>query len=154
MKSKLHAMAGVIALLTIAAFWTSTLLSEIFGNQSQIAAVKSAILSGMLVLIPAMALVGSTGFSLGKTWHIKQVATKRRRMKIVAANGLLVLLPCAFFLASRAQVLMFDGWFYGVQTPEIIAGALNLVLLSLNMRDGLMLSRRNKLRVRRQPTQL
>jgi hypothetical protein len=36
----------------------------------------------------------------------------------------------------------FDTLFYGVQGLELVAGAVNVVLLSLNMRDGLRLAGR------------
>lgn len=63
-------------------------------------------------------------------------------MQIIAANGLLILLPCAFFLAGRAQAGQFDAVFTGVQALELAAGALNIALLSLNMRHGLSLGRK------------
>jgi hypothetical protein len=36
---------------------------------------------------------------------------------------------------------VFDGAFVAVQALELLAGALNITLLSLNMRDGLRLRR-------------
>jgi len=45
----------------------------------------------------------------------------------------------AVFLAFKAEATEFDGWFYAVQLLELIAGATNITLLSLNMRDGLKL---------------
>ncbi|CRI66833.1 conserved exported hypothetical protein [Thiocapsa sp. KS1] len=64
------------------------------------------------------------------------VERKRRRMAFIAANGLLVLVPSALFLSFKAQAGEFDGAFFGVQALELIAGAVNLVLLGLNLRDG------------------
>jgi len=63
-------------------------------------------------------------------------------MKIVAANGLLILLPSAFVLASWANAGRFDAMFYALQGVELLAGAVNFSLLALNMRDGLKLSGR------------
>ncbi|WP_420224402.1 hypothetical protein [Pigmentiphaga litoralis] len=60
-------------------------------------------------------------------------------MKLIAANGLLILLPSAFFLAARANSGQFGTDFYAVQTIELVAGAANIVLMSLNVRDGLRL---------------
>ena len=65
MKTKIHAIAGIIGFLTIALFWTSTLYSELFTDYATIAALKAAILNGMFVLVPAMAIVGASGMSLG-----------------------------------------------------------------------------------------
>lgn len=142
MKLKIHAIAGAVALLTIAIFWLSTLSAELFGDSGTIAAVKTAILAGMVVLIPAMALAGASGFSLGRGWKSPVVARKKTRMKVIAANGLLILLPSAFFLAGRAQAGLMDTSFFVVQAVELAAGAVNIALLSLNMRDGMRLRRR------------
>ncbi|MCP5085251.1 MAG: hypothetical protein GY952_00355 [Rhodobacteraceae bacterium] len=144
MNTRIHAIAGAVALLTISAFWLSTVTSELFGSHAQITSVKTAVLWGMLLLIPAMATAGATGFSLAKKRRGKNIETKQKRMKIIAANGLLILLPSAVFLALRAQAGMFDGWFYTIQALEVLAGATNITLLSQNMRDGLAMTRRRR----------
>jgi hypothetical protein len=87
-----------------------------------------------------MALAGMSGFRLGKTWRGPVVAQKRKRMPMIAANGIVVLIPAALYLASKAQAGQFDTSFYIVQVIELIAGAVNITLLGLNMRDGLRLS--------------
>jgi hypothetical protein len=142
MKSKLHGVAGALALLCIATFWISTVVSELFLDAASVVAVKNAVLTGMWVLIPAMAATGGSGFSLARTRRGRLIDTKGRRMKGVAANGLLVLLPSAFVLASWANAGRFDGAFYALQGVELVAGAVNIVLLVLNMRDGLRLTGR------------
>lgn len=70
------------------------------------------------------------------------VALKNKRMPFIAANGLLVLMPCAIVLNQWASAGIFDTRFYFVQLIELIAGATNLALMGLNMRDGLRLSGR------------
>ena len=62
-------------------------------------------------------------------------------MPFIAANGLFILLPCAFFLYYRAVAGQFDAVFYAAQTLELLAGATNLLLLGLSMRDGLAIRR-------------
>ena len=128
-------------------FWTSAIFWELVGSHVLIVAVKTSVLWGMLILIPAMATAGATGASLGKKMRLPQVARKSGRMKIIAANGLLVLLPSAVFLAMRAQDGLFDTLFYTVQTVELLAGATNMTLLALNLKDGLSIAAR----CRRQP---
>jgi len=142
MKAKLHAAFGGLALVTICCFWGSTVVFELFGDHAAIAAVKNAILWGMLVLVPAMAAAGGSGFSLGKGWRNPAVLRKKRRMKIIAANGILVLVPSAVFLANRAAAGEFDWAFAAVQAIELLAGAVNITLLSLNMRDGFALRKK------------
>lgn len=142
MKTRIHAIAGVIGFLTIAAFWTSTLITELVGSHEAIATLKSGILWGMIILIPAMAIVGGSGMSLGQGRTDQGVLTKKKKMPFIAVNGLLVLLPAAVFLAMKAKEGAFDSTFYMVQGIELIAGAINLTLMGLNFRDGLRLTGR------------
>ena len=143
MKTRIHAIAGAVGLLMIFTFWTSTVISELFGSYETIAAVKGWILKGMFILIPAMAIVGGSGMSLGAGRSERLVSSKKKRMPIIAANGILILLPMAFFLEAKASAGTFDTLFYVLQGVELIAGATNLTLMGLNMRDGLSLSGRN-----------
>lgn len=142
MKAKLHGFFGAVALLCIATFWVSTVVSEAFLDLASVTLVKNAILTGMWLLIPAMAATGGSGFSLARTRRERIVEVKARRMKLVAANGVLVLLPSAFVLASWANAGRFDGAFYALQALELLAGAANITLLTLNLRDGLRLAGR------------
>ena len=141
---KAHLIAGFLAFALIASFWTATVFVELLGDAAAIATVKGAILWAMLLLVPAMAAVGGSGFRLGGRSRAPIVATKRKRMMAIAANGLLVLVPSAFFLAARAADGRFDAAFYAVQGVELVAGALNLGLMGLNIRDGFAMSRRRR----------
>jgi hypothetical protein len=133
--------------LTISTFWISTALSELFASRAIIVAVKSSIPWGFVMLIPALALAGATGLSLAKGRRGGVIGTKLKRMPYIAANGLLVLIPSALFLAYKAKTGAFDTSFYVVQAVELIAGATNITLLGLNMRDGFKM----KGRFRRKP---
>ncbi len=147
MRRKLHALAGAAGFLIILTFWTATVVSEIFGTAAQIAAVKGAILWGLLALIPALAAAGAGGMAIGRRRQDAPARAKRRRMPVIALNGLLVLVPSAFFLAARAEAGIFDAWFYAVQALELTAGAVNLTLIALNVRDGLHMAGRLRGRV-------
>ena len=142
MKTRVHAIAGAIAFLTIMTFWTSTLISEMLGSYATIAAVKQAVLYGMILLIPALMITGASGMSLGAKRKDPRTMAKKGRMPFIAANGLLILVPSAVFLATRAQAGVFDSWFYTIQILELVAGATNLTLMALNIRDGLLMTRR------------
>ena len=63
-------------------------------------------------------------------------------MLFIAGNGVLILIPAALYLSALASRGEFDGIFYSVQAIELIAGAINLTLMSLNIRDGLRLTGR------------
>ncbi|MCY6383367.1 hypothetical protein [Hoeflea prorocentri] len=142
MKTRIHAIAGFVAFIMIALFWTSTVLVEILGTYEAVATVKSLILLGMIVLIPAMAIVGATGMSLGAGRRDRLTKAKKTRMPLIAGNGILILVPAAFFLAARANAGVFDTWFYAVQALELVAGTANITMMGLNIRDGLMMTRR------------
>lgn len=141
MLKRLHLIASLLALLCIATFFSSTLLSETLGTHTSVAHIKHLIVSpGLWVLIPAMVLAGASGTFLGRTRRGRLVDSKKKRMPFIAANGLLVLVPCALALNLWASAGTFDTRFYMVQAIELIAGATNLVLMGLNVRDGLRLS--------------
>ncbi|NJL08676.1 MAG: hypothetical protein HC900_10750 [Methylacidiphilales bacterium] len=142
MLRRLHPIAGALALATVATFWISTVAVEALGTPADIARVKEAILWGMLVLVPAMAFAGASGLRLGRTSLHPLVEAKQSRMPIIALNGLLVLLPSAFFLAGRAAAGTLDDVFYTVQAIELAAGAFNFYLIVLAMRDGFRLTGR------------
>ena len=147
MKNRIHLVAGVTAIAMITVFWISTVVSELTGSPALIAAVKTLIPWGFLILIPALAATGGTGFALagGRTGGL--VSAKKKRMPIIAANGLFVLLPAAFYLAHKARLAEFDAMFYAVQGVELVFGAINITLLFLNARDGFRMTAGRRRRV-------
>jgi hypothetical protein len=146
---RIHVIASLVATATIFAFFTATIVSELFGSHAAIGTIKQTILWGMLLLVPAIAMAGATGFRMGGKSKNPHAVAKRRRMPFIAANGLLILLPSAFFLAGRAGAGQFDGWFMAVQAIELVAGGTNLTLMGLNIRDGMMMKGRIGSRGRR-----
>jgi hypothetical protein len=133
----IHPVAGALAILTITTFWLSTAVAELFASQAIVVSVKTAIPWGFLLLIPALMAAAGSGFALTKGRRGGLVDAKIKRMRVIAANGILVLIPSALFLASKARAAEFDPGFYAVQALELAAGAVNIALLGLNMRDGL-----------------
>jgi hypothetical protein len=138
----IHPVAGTVALLTIATFWLSTALSELYASEATVIAVKTTIPWGFLLLVPALMAAGGSGFALAGGRRVGLVGAKTKRMPLIAANGILVLIPSALFLASKAQAAAFDTTFYAVQALELAAGAANIALLGLNFRDGLRMKGR------------
>lgn len=138
----LHPVAGTLALAIILAFWLSTALTEISGSSEAIRTVKLAIPWGFLVLAPALAVTGFSGFRMGAKWKHPLVAAKKKRMPLIALNGLLILVPCALVLRHFALSNDYAGVFYAVQALELCAGALNITLLAKSFRNGLQLKRR------------
>ncbi|MEL7107632.1 MAG: hypothetical protein AAGJ68_09705 [Pseudomonadota bacterium] len=148
MKALAHGLAGGVSLLIISVFWLATISSELSGHDVFVQSVKLLVPWGFLVLIQALAVTGGSGFALTNGRNNPWITRKHARMKFAAANGILVLVPAALFLASKAQTLDFDAVFYVVQAVELAAGATNIWLLAMNMRDGLR--RRRKQASRRE----
>jgi len=138
-----HRIAGILAPLCIATFFLSTLLTEAFGSHAAVAQLKSLIvMPGLFIMVPLMAAAGGSGMFLAKARRGRLVEAKKKRMPLVAANGLLVLVPCAIMLDRWAAAGTFDTAFCLVQAIELIAGAVNLVLMGRNARDGLRMAGR------------
>ncbi|MZQ89752.1 hypothetical protein GVY41_12785 [Frigidibacter albus] len=139
-KAKLHAAAGGIAMLTILAFQALLWRAAASGSPEDILAARGTILWGIgLVLIPALAGAGISGAVLGRGWKRPEIAAKIRRMRVIAANGLLVLLPLAVALWWLASKGLVEDRFFWLQRLEMLAGLVNLALLGMNMRAGLRL---------------
>jgi hypothetical protein len=138
-----HLAAGILAPLCLATFFLSTVLAELFGSHAEVARLKALIVSpGLWIMIPAIAVAGGSGMLLGKSRKGRLVDGKRKRMPTIAANGLLVLVPCAITLDRWAAAGTFHTAFYAVQIVELVAGATNFLLMGLNLRDGLRMAGR------------
>ena len=88
MPRKIHFICAIAATFCIATFFTATVVVELLGSPEAISIVKHLIvLPGLLILIPALAATGATGFALSKHRRSRLVATKKKRMPIIAANN-------------------------------------------------------------------
>lgn len=138
---RLHILAGVTGFIIILGFWSLTVLSHLVGGEAAVVAVKRAIPWGLPVLIPALMLTGISGMRMGRHATIPQIAAKRRRMPVIALNGLLVLVPSALYLAHAVETRPDGTGFVAIQMVELAAGALNIMLMGLNIRDGRVAAR-------------
>lgn len=130
-------------MLLIVAFWTSTLVSELFLDAAAIAAVKHHIaVYGLGCLIVLMAMTGGSGFALSKDRKGRLIDEKKKRMPLIGINGVLIMIPAAIFLNSKAAAGALDTWFYAVQAVELAVGLVQLILMGKNFRAGLRLSGR------------
>jgi hypothetical protein len=138
-----HGVAAIVATLCIASFFCATLYTEAFGSREAVARLKSLIvMPGLFILVPAIAITGGSGFFLSRSRRGRLVDSKKKRMPFIAANGLLILVPCAIVLDRWAAAGSLGTAFYAIQALELAAGATNLVLMGINMRDGLRMSGR------------
>jgi len=137
MTKLIHPVAGAVAIVTIATFWLSTALSELFASHAVIASVRTAIPWGFLLLIAALAAAGGSGLAPANGRRAGLIGAKFKRMPFIAANGIMVLTSSALLLAAKAQAAEFDGAFDALQALELAAEAANIMLLGFNMQDGL-----------------
>lgn len=139
--STVHRAAALTGLALISTFWISTVVVELFGAPAQIALVKTAIAFSLPVLIAALAAAGITGRRMAAGMKGPVVRGKRLRTAFMAGNAFVVLIPSAVLLALMANAGRFDAVFYGVQGVELVAGAVNIMLLIANARAGARLKR-------------
>ena len=137
-----HRVAAFAAPTIIALFWLSTVAAELFGTPTTVATVKLAIAWCLPLLAAVMATVGISGKRLAGESSAPEIVAKQKRMKLIAANGTLVLIPCALFLAVQAAAGQFDVAFAIVQGIELVAGPVNLVLVAMNARAGFAMTAR------------
>lgn len=135
-----HVVTAVIAPLLILTFLIATIVAEISGSFALIVMVKRDIVYSLLLLLPTMAALGISGTRLSNHQSTLE-STKKLRMVFIAANGVLVLVPCALSLYWLANHGLIDSRFYIIQALELTFGCVNLILIALSIRDGLKLSR-------------
>src|SRR5215467_10339513 len=135
-----HAAAAAMATLLPAAFLLASACAELTRSPAVVGSVKH----GIVLTVPALAAsVASGRFLAGRSRH-RIVRRKLARMRFVAPNALLVLVPAAVALDRLAASGQFGAPFVLVQAIEFAAGAANVVLLTLNARDGLGLRARRR----------
>ena len=131
---RVHLAAAVGAVAVVVTFLVSSAVTELIGTAGTVHALRQGIVLGLPLLIACLATVALTGRRLGGKSRAPVVRRKRRRMQLIAAVGLVVLVPCAVVLNYQAIPAL--------EITELAAGGLNLALLVLNFRDGRALARR------------
>lgn len=152
MKTRLHGIVGGLGMAIITLFFLSSVIVELSGDEQAVALVKQMIVYSLVGLVPVMIVTGVSGRAVVGQRQGRLIQTKMNRMKFVAANGILILIPCAIALHHLAAAGTFNTTFYLIQGVELLAGAINIVLMGLNFRDGLLLAgrMRKKKRLMRQ----
>jgi len=97
-RSRVNFAVGLLATMTIALFFVSTVVVKARGVHGTVAQVKSPIVvPGLFVLMPAIVVTGGTAFALSRRWQgLRELAHAGHRH-----SGLLILVPAAIVL---------DGW--------------------------------------------
>ncbi len=136
---KVHIIATVVAMTTIATFFISSLVAEINGSETVIKNVKKAILYALPVMLVAMPALGVTGNKLCGKSQNPIVLAKRNRMRLVLVNGVgLISLACFLYYRSHYQTI--DAIFFVAQVAEFALGLTNMALIGLKIKSGFQLS--------------
>lgn len=138
-----HITATVIAVITIGSFFSFSLIAEIIGENLFIKQVKTGILYSLPILLIVMPVLGISGKKLAGNSTNPMILKKMKRMKIIAINGL-VLISLAIYLYYHAIYKTIDTTFLFIQLAELLIGALNLAMITMNIKTGLKLSERRK----------
>lgn len=138
-----HITATIIEFLTISSFFGFSLLAEIIGEDLFVKEVKTGILYCLPILVTAMPMLAISGKKLAGNFKNPVIAKKMRRMKFIAFNGI-ILISLAIYLYYHAIYKTIDSTFLYVQIVELFIGAVNLVLIIMNINSGLKLSGRRK----------
>lgn len=118
---RIHVTASIVAMVLVASFWASSALTLAFAPSAH-ATARRAILYTIPLLIACIATAAVTGRRLAGKRRGRLLGLKRILAGGLVANGLLVLVPCAW-------------WFRDGTTPgplaatEDLAGTLQLLLL-------------------------
>jgi len=139
MKGLMHAVAGVSGFVLVSTFVLSTVASALSGSPDLMATVKSLVFMGMFLLLPALVGAGATGMSLLGKRTAELGLTKQLRGPRAFMTSLLVLLPTSGLLWWRSSAGTFDAVYYGAQAIELGASGFVLLMIGLNIRDGLAL---------------
>jgi branched-subunit amino acid ABC-type transport system permease component len=141
---RIHRWAAAGALGMIGAFLTSSLVTELAGDPAERADLRLAIVLALPALVACLAAAGLTGRRLAGRSRARAIRRKQRRMQIIAAIGLAVLVPCAIILYLATA----SSW---AEITELLAGVVNFSLLMLNFRDGRRMTRRHPAVARHRP---
>jgi hypothetical protein len=146
--ARIHIAATIVAAITIATFFSISLVAELSGEEAFRRKVKEGILYSLPLMIVAMPILNISGNKLASKSQNPTVLAKRKRMKIIVVNGL-CLISLACFLYYRSHYGVIDRLFHTAQILEFALGLTNLVLIVVNAKNGLELSGRLK---KTQPT--
>lgn len=138
--AQVHAAAGIIAFCLIGSFFMGSLISELSGNLVWIVHVKRTVFYCMWAMVLLMPLAALSGRKLAGKSRNATVENKRKRMRWIAPNGLL-LVTLGSYLYYKVIQQEFDALFVSAQLLEFALGLTNLLLLGLMIRDGFRLKR-------------
>src|SRR5688500_11621019 len=99
MRTRIHAVAGVLALTLLAVALLASLTVEVMQQLPASVSVKRVTVYGVALLLPLLAVSGITGLGMVGKRRGRLIQGKQRRLLVSADLTLLVLVPCAVALS-------------------------------------------------------
>ena len=140
MKTLYHAAAGISSLTCLLIFLVATINVEYSYSAPEMIAAQGVMLQTMWVYIPLIFTAGGIGYILSKERKERIVQVKKRRMVIIIAVSLFILMPCIYTLANAARYEIAGTIFSRIEILEVLSLILLIALLGLNARDGARLT--------------
>jgi hypothetical protein len=134
-----HKISTTFGVILVFLFLISTVISEVFGSLETITTVKRFIMYGVLVLIPIILVATVSGQSLAGTNNHLIILKKKKRMTWIGLNTIIVLIPSAIALYFLSSAENWGIWYVTIQVLEITSGITSVILMGLNIRDGIKL---------------
>jgi hypothetical protein len=137
-----HPLAARVTVGLFVLIWGAAVSAGLFAEGEMLAVVKEAVVWALFLLVPTAMVAAGTGLVLTRARPGPITERKRRRLRLITAIGVVILLPAALVLDALAQAESVDVTLFAVvQGIELVAGFVTLVLLGLSVRDGLLAKR-------------
>ncbi|CCG42001.1 hypothetical protein [Magnetospirillum molischianum] len=138
----LHPLAARVTLGLFVLIWGSAVTAGLFADRELLAFIKEVVVWSLFPLVPIAMITAITGLQLTRVRPSQISERKRRRLRLIAAISIVVLLPATLWLDAQAQQDSVDGTlFFIVQGIELAAGLVTLVLMGISVRDGILAKR-------------
>jgi len=138
----IHPLAARVTLGLFVLIWGSAVAVGLFADRELLAFVKEVVVWALFILVPIAMITAITGLQLTKVRPGPIAERKRRRLRLITAISLVILLPATLGLDAMAQQGDVDtSVFLIVQGIELVAGLVALVLMGISLRDGLLAKR-------------
>jgi hypothetical protein len=137
-----HPLAARVTLGLFALIWGSAVAAGLFADTELMVFIKEGAVWALFLLVPAAMLTAATGLRLGYGRPGPITERKRRRLRLIVALSVVVVLPATLALDALVQQGQAGSLLFLVlQGVELVAGLLTLGLMVVSVRDGLLAKR-------------
>ncbi|SEH33401.1 hypothetical protein [Magnetospirillum fulvum] len=138
----IHPLAARATLGLFVLIWGSAVAAGLFADREMLAFIKEVVVWTLFLLTPLTMLTAGTGLILGRARPGPITDRKRRRLRLIVAIGIVILLPATLVLDAMVQSDSYDATLFLVfQGIELVAGLVLLTLMGISVRDGILAKR-------------